>query len=1284
MKTKAFFISIIYFLNAFFLFKCYAQNVGINTAGLDPNTAALLDIDANPNYNKGLLIPRVTFSQRAGSNFNPLSAAAQGLTVYQTDAGGFGEGFYYNTSTSTTPAWVFLLNNNSGWSLTGNAATTPSNSAIGNSIAAGQNYLGTSDLKDFVLATNNLERLRISSAGNIGIGTLSPNSTALLTINPTTNAIRNAIDITMTNASSTATGLNISAGNANVNGVTVANSSSSQSNSFYGIGGVLSSTNIVSGYNAFRNSSGLSYGIYAINGTNATYATNASTWAAFLQGRTVISSESSPSSGLGTDLEIRNTSTGSSPATLSMRQSASVTASGNVLANINFGDNHQTTPQAQIQVSRDAAGGTGDLPSNMIFSTTPDASTALTERMRITNNGNVGIGTSTPGTLLDVNGSTRALLYTFPTLVGDPAPVITARTVPAGQGASSEKTELILFHSNDPANAAGADQITLRAPALSFQTFNDVNVLDINNNAGYYERMYINSIGNVGIGTTSPVSKFSVGTSNEFQVNNTGDIIKINNVITSFPSSQGAANTVLTNNGSGTLTWAASNSGGSSWLILGNTGTLASSSAIGSTANNNMIGTTDTKDFVMISNNLERMRIASGGNIGIGNISPAATSALDITSTTKGLLIPRMTNTQRNSISSPAVGLQIYNTDCNAINYWSGTCWIALSKVLPNPNAITCNASTAYCPGDSRTFSIAAVTGATSYTWSVPGGTTITSGQGTTSINTTAGLFSGKVCVTANNTCETTKKTCLEIKITAPSTSSAGYISGPASVQGGQQSLNYYIAALSGATSYTWSYSGSGYTVTSGAGTNNIVVKFSCNATSGNLSISANLPCGAVANSLLAINVSNLTASAGANVFAGVIIGGSPTAVGGTSPYTYSWSPSTNLSSSTIANPTAACAGSTTNYTVTVQDASSCSATSSQVIVTRNLTANATPNSSSCSSIIGGSPTAAGGKTPYTYAWSPSQGLDNANIANPNASASNTYSVTVTDANSCTASSSMSYSKPQADFTANGSGYYGSLQYYVVPAGITSLVIEAYGAQGGGNGSMSYYGGQGAYLKASFTVTPGETLEILVGQKGLTGEDNYDPYGNMNGGGGGSFVIRQSNYEILLIAGGGGGGPAYNYGYYCGRDPSSAEGQLTEYGASVYCYYGMSGGSGGYGGNSPGYDVGGSGGGFYGDGAYGGGNCCGVYGGTAYVNGGYGGGGECCYGGNTDGGYGGGGGGNEWGPGGGGGYSGGATDGSYYYYSAFGGGGGSYNSGTLLDSQQGNNPNDGMVKISCP
>ena len=103
-----------------------------------------------------------------------------------------------------------------------------------------------------------------------------------------------------------------------------------------------------------------------------------------------------------------------------------------------------------------------------------------------------------------VGTTMTAPTYLFPALAGDPSPVITARTVPVGQGAANQKTELILFHSNDPNNGSGSDQITLRAPSLSFQTYNNAGVGDINNNLGYNERMYINPDGNVGIGTTNP------------------------------------------------------------------------------------------------------------------------------------------------------------------------------------------------------------------------------------------------------------------------------------------------------------------------------------------------------------------------------------------------------------------------------------------------------------------------------------------------------------------------------------------------------------------------------------------------------------------------------------------------------------------------------------------------------------------------------------------------------------------------------------------------------------
>jgi len=62
---------------------------------------------------------------------------------------------------------------------------------------------------------------------------------------------------------------------------------------------------------------------------------------------------------------------------------------------------------------------------------------------------------------------------------------------------------------------------------------------------------------NVGIGTTTPQSKLSVGASSQFQVDSIGNIKKINNVQTSFPATQGGSGQMLTNDGTGQLTWSA-------------------------------------------------------------------------------------------------------------------------------------------------------------------------------------------------------------------------------------------------------------------------------------------------------------------------------------------------------------------------------------------------------------------------------------------------------------------------------------------------------------------------------------------------------------------------------------------------------------------------------------------------------------------------------------------------------------------------------------------------------
>ena len=62
-------------------------------------------------------------------------------------------------------------------------------------------------------------------------------------------------------------------------------------------------------------------------------------------------------------------------------------------------------------------------------------------------------------------------------------------------------------------------------------------------------------------------------------------------------------------------------------------------------------------------------------NVGFGTTTPAASAQLDVTSSTKGFLPPRMTTAQRNAIASPAAGLTIYNTTVNCLQWWNGTLW---------------------------------------------------------------------------------------------------------------------------------------------------------------------------------------------------------------------------------------------------------------------------------------------------------------------------------------------------------------------------------------------------------------------------------------------------------------------------------------------------------------------------------------------------------------------------------------------------------------------------------
>lgn len=100
------------------------------------------------------------------------------------------------------------------------------------------------------------------------------------------------------------------------------------------------------------------------------------------------------------------------------------------------------------------------------------------------------------------------------------------------------------------------------------------------------------------------------------------------------------------------------------------------------------------------------------GSAGIGTTTPNASSVIDMTSTTQGMLVPRMTKNQRDAIVLPATGLMIYQTNSTpGFYYYSGTAWTAVTpaaganKNLSNLNAPT-SINASLLPGTNNTLDL--------------------------------------------------------------------------------------------------------------------------------------------------------------------------------------------------------------------------------------------------------------------------------------------------------------------------------------------------------------------------------------------------------------------------------------------------------------------------------------------------------------------------------------------------------------------------------------------------
>jgi hypothetical protein len=476
--------------------------------------------------------------------------------------------------------------------------------------------------------------------------------------------------------------------------------------------------------------------------------------------------------------------------------------------------------------------------------------------------------------------------------------------------------------------------------------------------------------------------------------------------------------------------------------------------------------------FLLVENNL----FGQGAAINETGTNADPSAILDVSSTNKGLLMPRMTESERDAIQSPAIGLMIFNTTSNCFNFWNGLTW-KQSCFDCAFNAPYVSSNSPVCEGDDIHLNSSTLPGAV-YNWTGPNGFTSNLQNPIISNSTLANAGQYSLTITKDNCTSNAVTTFVTVKLRPQLpviTSNSPLCEG--------DTLKLSVLNVPGGI-YSWT-GPNGFT-----------------------------------SSLQNISIENATSSINAGVYDLVI--------------------TVNGCNSEIANE---------NIVINTIPQSPIISSNSPVCVGNTLTIAA--------SAINGA----------TYNWTGPNGFTSTdqsiNITDVTLVNQGVYEVTAYVNGCANAPASIN---TVVNTATNGNisfNYTGADQEFIVPLCITNLNVKVWGAGGGGYSSDK--GGGGGFSEADLSVTPGDTLKIMVGSGGrgicsgeCSGQSCTGVYGGGGGtyegnGGGGMSGIFAGSIPLIIAGGGGGGGGGGN------NSPAGAGGGLSGSAALDVSYGGKGG-----------------------------------------------------------------------------------------------------------------------------